>query len=243
MDAKKWMLAISCLIFAVLNGSGVRAEAPQSACISCHKVLGGTLAMPVTNWQHSVHHLEKVGCDRCHGGDATVQVGNVFTLTGQQFAAIKAASMSQAKGFLGKPSGQVMFDVCSRCHAPMVAMYTQSIMGKAYLQNKGGPSCTRCHNAHNNVMPAVPKVCMQCHKDTSGFTEINPMDVTPATITQLSRIRVRLAGQTIEGARPAVAPGFTGGLHAYEVGLMAFGGILVLFLICYAVYVILEKEK
>lgn len=243
MGAKKWVLAVSWMIFAVLNGSGVRAEAAHSACISCHRVLGGTLAMPVTHWQHSVHHLEKVACDSCHGGDATVTVENVFTLTGPQFAAIKAASMSQAKGFVGKPSGRVMFDVCARCHASMVTMYAESMMGKAYLQNQGGPSCTLCHHAHNNIMPAVPKVCVQCHKDTSGFTEINPMDVTPATITQLSRIRVRLAGQSIEGARPAVAPGFAGELRAYEVGLMAFGGVLVLFLICYVVYVVLEKEK
>jgi len=98
----------------------------------------------VTDWKISIHHQNGITCDLCHGGNAEVEV-NVKQLSGEQFAAKQAAAMSLDHGFIGKPSGQAMFDMCANCHPDTVARYAESIMGKAYLANKGGPSCTTCH--------------------------------------------------------------------------------------------------
>jgi Zn finger protein HypA/HybF involved in hydrogenase expression len=243
VNAKSWIWAVGWMVFLVLSASASQAEQSQIACITCHESLFGPFKKPVTDWKGSIHAQHGVTCDRCHGGNPKVVVGKVLQLPPTQFAARKAAAMSPAHGFVGKPSGQALFNMCAKCHSPTVKMFASSIMGKAYLHKKGGPSCVTCHHAHHNVIPAVPKVCAQCHHDTTGFTQINPMNVTHATFVHLSRIRIRLAKEKTEGTRPAVAPRFTGELGSYQIGLLAFGGVIFLFLIGCIIYMILEKER
>ena len=129
-------------------------------------------------------------------------------LSGDEFAAIQSAAMSKALGFVGKPSGQAMFSMCEQCHSASVRRFADSIMGNAYLQNKGGPSCVTCHHAHRNVVSAVPETCSECHKETTGFAQIDPMNVTDATIAQLSRIRIQVAEEKTRGPDPRWLPGF-----------------------------------
>jgi Zn finger protein HypA/HybF involved in hydrogenase expression len=241
VNEKRWVWAVCWMVFALLNASGVRAEKTPSACITCHEALGGPFAEPITEWKGSVHYQHDIACDSCHGGNAGVVVGDALQLSGAEFEAKQSAAMSEAHGFVGKPSGEAMFKICARCHPASVRMYADSIMGKAYLQNKGGPSCVTCHNAHLNIMPEVPASCSSCHQDTTGFAQIDPMNVTDATIAQLSKIRIRLAGEKTLGSRPSLAPQFPGEMDSYQVGLLAFGAIIFLFLLGYAVYEILEK--
>lgn len=243
MNAKSWMWALCWMVFLVLSASASRAEQTRIACITCHKALGGFFAKPIAEWKGSIHHQNGVTCDRCHGGNAKVKVGNVRQLSPTKFAAIQSAAMSKAHGFVGKPSGRALFSMCAQCHSATVRMFASSIMGKAYLHKKGGPSCVTCHHAHRNVIPAVPKTCSKCHKDTTGFTQIDPMNVTDATIVQLSRIRIRLAREQTQGTRPSLAPRFPGEMGSYQIGLAAFGGVIFLFLIGCIVYMILEKER
>ncbi len=235
-----WILG--WLVFLVLNAAGAGAAPTPSACISCHKTLGGELSRPVTDWQKSVHYHNGITCDLCHGGDAEVVVGQALQLSATQFAAKKAAAMAKSQGFVGRPSGRAMFDMCAQCHPDTVGNYAGSIMGKAYLDNQGGPSCISCHQAHNNIIPAVPAICAGCHKDTTGFDRIDPMNVTPATIAQLATIRIQLAGEKARGDRPGLAPRFPEELESYQIGLVAFGGVVVLFLIGWLIMAILEKE-
>jgi Zn finger protein HypA/HybF involved in hydrogenase expression len=243
VNAKSWMWAVCWMVFLVLSASATHAEQTQIACITCHEALGGALSKPIADWKGSIHYQHGITCDLCHGGNAKVVVGNVRQLPPTEFAAILSAAMSKEHGFVGKPSGQALFNMCARCHSATVKMFASSIMGKAYLQKRGGPSCVTCHTAHHNVIPAVPKVCAKCHKDTTGFTQINAMNVTHATFVNLSKIRIRLAKEKTEGTRPAVAPRFTGELGSYQIGLLAFGGVIFLFLIGCIIYMILEKER
>jgi hypothetical protein len=227
----------------VLFGAVVRAAQEPGACVTCHSFLGGALAQPVAEWNASIHRQNGITCDLCHGGDAGVDVGNPEKLAAQQFEERRSRAMSKSHGFIGKPSGKEMFAMCARCHADSVERYAGSIMGRAYLGGKGGPSCVACHNAHNNIIPAVPKVCEGCHKDTAGFDRIDPMNVSEATINDLSRIRIGLAEEKAKGARPGLAPGFPEDLDPYQIGLLAFGGVLLMFIIGYLVYVTLEKRR
>jgi len=243
VNAKRWLWGVCWMVFLVLSASATHAEQTQIACITCHEALYGKFSKPVTNWKGSIHSQHGITCDRCHGGNAKVVVGKVLQLSPTKFAAIKSAAMSTAHGFVGKPSGQALFNMCAQCHSATVRMFASSIMGKAYLNKKGGPSCVTCHHAHHNAIPAVPKVCAQCHHDTTGFTQIDPMNVTDATIMNLSKIRIRLAKEKTEGTRPPLAPGFSGELGSYQIGLLAFGGVIFLFLIGCVIYMILEKES
>ena len=116
-------------------------------------------------------------------------------------------------------------------------------MGRAYLENKGGPSCIACHQAHRNSMPEVPRVCQSCHKDTAGFDQIDPMDVTSSTVNALSGIRIKLAQAKMIGKQPPFIPEFPEDLDAFQIGFVAFGAVLILFVIGYIVYVVLEQRR
>lgn len=230
------------IIMALMTVSAAAQQAPN-ACIACHGFLGGELSKPVTEWKGSVHQQNGITCDLCHGGDAGINLSDINRLSPQQFVDIQARAMSKSHGFVGKPSGRKLFDLCGQCHAASVERYAGSIMGKAYLGNRGGPSCVTCHNAHKNIIPEVPKVCESCHKDTSSFDQIDPMNVTESTLNELSRIRIRLAEEKARGARPSLIPEFPEELGSFQIGFIAFGIVIVVFILGYIVYLTLEKRK
>ncbi len=243
MNKNNTLLTLFLAAVFVLCGVGARAEQKPSACVICHTFLGGELGRPVKEWTGSIHQLNGITCDLCHGGDASVDVGNVQNLAGQEFANKMSQAMSKARGFIGKPSGKELFSVCARCHRPSVDRDAKSIMGRAYLDGKGGPSCVTCHQAHRNSMPDVPKVCESCHKDTSGFDQIDPMDVTESTVNALSGIRIKIAQEKTTGQKPPFIPEFPSDLDAFQIGFVAFGAVFVLFVIGYFIYRVLEKRE
>jgi hypothetical protein len=243
MSKRSRVLAPCWALVFLLFGTGAGAEQGPGACGSCHTPLGGQLARPIAEWNASVHHQVGVTCESCHGGDAAVDVGNVMKLTPQEFEDRRSRAMSIARGFVGKPSGKAMFAMCARCHANSVDRYASSIMGVVYLDGKGGPSCVTCHNAHNVVIPAVPKVCEACHKDTTGYNRIDPMNVTEATVNELSTIRIGLAEAKVKGAKPGLVPEFPEDLDSYQIGLLAFAGVFVMFGIGLLIYAALEGRR
>jgi hypothetical protein len=226
----------------VFYAPGALAQQAVMACVTCHEFLGGELARAVLEWKGSVHQQNGITCDLCHGGNPGVVIGNPGQLSAAQFADSQSRAMSTARGFIGKPTGKAMFDMCGKCHAESVARYEASIMGKSYLANKGGPSCINCHNAHNNVIPDVPGVCKSCHSDTTGFDQIDPMNVTQSTINELSGIRIQLAEEKAKGTRPRLTPVFPEDLDSYQIAFVAFGAVVVVFVVGYVIYVTLEKR-
>ncbi len=240
---KKHVSVLICTVVFVLCGGVVRAAQDAEVCITCHTYLGGELAQPVTKWRGSVHDQNGITCDYCHGGNAAIDVGDITQLSGPEFDKLQSRAMSKSNDFIGIPAGREMFDMCGQCHDESVARYAGSIMGRAYLDNKGGPSCVACHNAHDNIMPAVPKSCESCHKNTAGFDRIDPMNVTKATINELSGIRIELAETKTKGVRPALVPEFPEEMDTYQIGVMAFGAVIVVFLFGCLVYAVLEKRK
>ncbi len=236
-------MAFLTIVLSLIAATGVSAQEKTIACVICHEYLGGELARPVKEWKGSLHQQNGITCDLCHGGDPAVDIGNIRQLSSSQFADRQARAMSKSHGFIGKPAGKQLFDVCGRCHEASVDRYAGSIMGKAYLGGKGGPSCVVCHGTHNNVIPQVPKVCSGCHKDTTGFEQIDPMSVSESTIAELSRIKIKLASEKTRGARPAFLPEFPEDLGSFQIGFVAFGAVIALFLIGCLIYVILEKRR
>ena len=198
------------------------------SCVNCHKTLGGELAKPVAEWTGSVDQQNGITCDMCHGGDPT--------------ATTMDKAMSKEHGFIGAPHGQAQFEACRKCHGTEVAEYEKSIMGKAYLEGKGGPSCAKCHGPHHNAIPEVPQLCKSCHKDTTGFDQIDPMNVTASTVQMLSKMKIKLGEQKVAGTRPSVVPKISEDLDPYKIGLIAFGGAIFVFILGYFIYLILEKR-
>jgi hypothetical protein len=58
------------------EGAATREAAPfaENACVQCHRTLAGRSAEIVDlEWARSVHYENNIGCDGCHGGDASAE--------------------------------------------------------------------------------------------------------------------------------------------------------------------------
>lgn len=135
----------------VLAGEG---EAPkESACISCHRDLGGELAAPVELWEKSFHRKMGNNCEGCHGGDPNDPVD----------------AMNPAKGFVGAPKPTGIPDFCGKCHVGVVENFKKSPHYTAFLS---GPNCVTCHKSHDVQRASFDLIsedlCSRCHSYDNG---------------------------------------------------------------------------
>jgi nitrate/TMAO reductase-like tetraheme cytochrome c subunit len=133
------------------------AGAQQSRCADCHfSRPDAPAADHLANWDHSAHGRNNVGCERCHGGDAT---------TFEPFLAHRNVLNS------ANPASPVnrrnLSATCGVCHAgPFVAF--QKSRHFALLENGDAraPVCSTCHGGVGSRRPsarALETQCAQCH--------------------------------------------------------------------------------
>jgi hypothetical protein len=161
----------------------VRAASAQGgggdSCRSCHAALTvERLAAPVKTFEEDVHAARGFGCVDCHGGDPTVA---------------GFGAMDPKKGFVGRPVGREVIQVCGRCHSDATFMkrynpalrvdqaaeYATSVHGQRLLTmgDHKVATCASCHPAHrirppddprSSVNPVnVARTCGTCHADTT----------------------------------------------------------------------------
>jgi Cytochrome c554 and c-prime len=167
------------VLLAAMGWSGsAAAQAPVESCITCHLETGDErLVKPAKDFAEDIHAAKGFGCVACHGGDG-------------KEAGMEA--MDPAKGYIGKPTGPQVLQVCGRCHADarfmkrynpslrvdQVAEYATSIHGRR-LKELGDPrvaTCASCHAAHAIRPPSDPRssvhplqvadTCGRCHADS-----------------------------------------------------------------------------
>jgi len=131
------------------------ASAQGTRCADCH------LANPdapghLYAWERSAHGQNNVGCQACHGGDAT---------TFESFAAHRGILNS------GNPSSPVnrknIPRTCGTCHSgPFVAYQSSRHLALLEAGNEDVPVCTTCHSsvAAQMLSPrALESRCQRCH--------------------------------------------------------------------------------
>jgi predicted CXXCH cytochrome family protein len=153
------------------------ARAPQESCVACHIETGDDRLMnPVKSFPGDIHATKGFGCSVCHGGDPK---------------AAGMEAMDPGKGYIGKPKGVQIVQVCGRCHADarfmkqynpalrvdQVAEYESSVHGRRLreLSDPKVATCASCHPAHaikpksdpaSTVHPLhVADTCGRCHAD------------------------------------------------------------------------------
>jgi hypothetical protein len=145
--------AIACTLwFSVFVN---RAAAQGNRCADCH------LANPdapghLFAWDRSAHGQNGVGCDACHGGDAS---------TFESFAAHQGILNS------GNPSSPVnranIPRTCGSCHSgPFVAFQSSKMYALLATGNPDVPVCTTCHSAVGGILlspRALESRCEKCH--------------------------------------------------------------------------------
>ncbi len=145
-------LILACLITvgSAEASEGGPKEEKVSACISCHRELGGKMAEPVHLWENSIHHQMGNNCEGCHGGDPNDP----------------ADAMSPAKGFVGAPKPENVAEFCGKCHVGVKENYMKS-PHHAAAQQGAGPNCVTCHHSHDVQRASFELInetlCTQCH--------------------------------------------------------------------------------
>ncbi len=173
------LLTVPALVWLPLVCQSAHAQEPDvDNCVACHGVLDDArLSNPVGQFSDDIHAQRGFGCVACHGGDATVA---------------GFEGMDPAKGFVGRPHGRMLLDVCGRCHSDagfmrrynpslrvdQVTEYLTSIHGQRLLQMGDTlvATCSSCHPAHNVRPPTdaqssvhplnVAGLCGTCHADS-----------------------------------------------------------------------------
>ncbi len=130
-----------------------RPRVEQTVCIDCHDsdlMKPEYRAIPA-EWRKSVHYLNGVSCQDCHGGDPKDA----------------ARSMTPQGGFVGVPKPKEVPDFCGKCHLGIKENYLEGGHGKALMTTGSGPSCVLCHHSHDIQKASIgiidPKLCGICH--------------------------------------------------------------------------------
>jgi len=153
--APTWLaaLALSASVW------GAMAQEQGGSCVACHQNFGDDrLGKPVKEFAADIHSARGFGCISCHGGDA-------------QDPGMTA--MDRAKGYIGKPQGQQIIQVCGRCHSDarfmrqynpslrvdQVTEYYTSVHGQRLNERADAKvaTCVSCHAAHSIRAPSDPR--------------------------------------------------------------------------------------
>lgn len=140
----------------------------NNTCVQCHAQLTEPLMVSSKHleWQFSAHEAKGVGCEKCHGGDATAK-----DKTKAHAGILPSSNIDSRLSMRNQP------DTCGACHQNILDEFRKS---SHYKQLKGiglGPSCGNCH-AHMATQvvyesAATADLCARCH-DSINFMQPRP---------------------------------------------------------------------
>jgi hypothetical protein len=154
-----WFLALAAAL----------ASAPafaQSHCADCHYArLGAPWPAHLTDWELSAHGKSGVGCEKCHGGDAS---------TFEPFLAHQGVLNSSNPA--SPTHRQNIPKTCGGCHpGPDVAFQGSKHNQLLRSGDAQAPTCLTCHDpvaAHLLSPKALAGTCNGCHGE--GKTAARP---------------------------------------------------------------------
>jgi len=145
------------LVALAVLAADTSVSAQQSRCADCHFAnMQESFAHHVNEWDLSAHGRERVGCETCHGGDAS---------TFENFLAhrdIRRPNDPQS------PVNHANIPrTCGSCHAgPFVEFQKSRHFALLEEGQDQGPVCTTCHgDAGSNLLSpkALENRCASCH--------------------------------------------------------------------------------
>jgi len=158
-------LGIGLAVIASLLVFGAPAHAQQSSrCADCHYAQNTVPAQDhLYDWDRSPHARNNVGCEKCHGGNASV-----FEASLAHRGILNSADKKSPVHRTNLPA------TCGACHVgPFVAFQESRHYELLKSGDEHGPTCSTCHDAvaGNLLSPkGLEKQCSQCH----GPKEVAP---------------------------------------------------------------------
>lgn len=219
-----WM-SVALALLPITVGTGL--QPPQTAlanpCAACHLRLAWTQSATthVDQWVTSRHAFYRVGCEKCHGGDAT---------TSDEAAAhrgvVKSADPSSAVHRMALSA------TCGRCHPSEGRAFARSAHQKLLLRGDVvAPTCTSCHSSMAADVPssaALESQCLHCHHDDRrdrAHVAKRQLEDVKRLRTSLNRAKLEIAAIREPDRRTSLTARWTdadGSLRAVVAGLHAF---------------------
>ena len=148
---------ISGVILTCVLGFVAPAFSQQSRCADCHfSRPDAPRADHLSDWDHSAHGRNNVGCEKCHGGDAT---------TFESFLAHR--NILHSTNPASPVNRKNLSATCGTCHAgPFVAFQKSRHFSLLEKGDNRVPVCSTCHGEAGYRRPsarALETQCAQCH--------------------------------------------------------------------------------
>lgn len=165
----------------------------ESRCADCHFANPDAPGSAhINDWDHSAHARNNVGCEKCHGGDATT-----------------FESFSAHQGVLNghNPASPVHYRnlprTCGHCHLGPLAEFQKS---KHYeLLRSGserGPTCSTCHGEVGARLLSPKGLAAQCEQCHGGGKRAPRPDYPPQG--KLMQEGIREVRALLDQARPLI---------------------------------------
>jgi hypothetical protein len=158
-------LSTATALMVSLLISAVPASAqPNSRCADCHFAQNNIPAPDhLFDWDRSPHGRNRVGCEKCHGGNSTV-----FESALAHRGVLNSGNTKSPVNRANLPA------TCGGCHVgPFVAFQDSRHYDLLKKGEPYGPTCSTCHDAVAGQLlspTALEKQCGRCH----GAGEVAP---------------------------------------------------------------------
>lgn len=133
------------VVLAAFVGRTQAAAQSTDSCIACH-----SRDQVVTIYRTSAHGKMSIGCEGCHGGDASQT----------------DKSRAHAGDFVAKPDTAATLEMCGRCHRQPLEFFKGS-RHVAARPNAPRLDCVECHGVHGIGAASEsfrwPQYCAGCH--------------------------------------------------------------------------------
>lgn len=194
---RRQLVVLFALTLCAVAAPSAAQSGVVTACENCHRDhADARLSSPARAFSAAdVHRESGFSCVDCHGGDP------------KETDKVKAKAPST--GFRGKPAGQTVIAVCSRCHSDATVMrkfapkqridqaaeYVTSVHGQQLAKGDTKvATCVSCHSAHgvrrvgdaqSPVYPLnVAATCTRCHADPTRMAGYKLPDGSPLPTDQ-----------------------------------------------------------
>lgn len=190
------ILRIGAVVFALVFGAlfVASADAQTSRCADCHianqQAAGpnwsGFALRHLQDWDFSPHSRNNVGCEKCHGGDAT---------TFEKFQAHR--DILPARSPASPVNGVNLPRTCGACHTgPFVSFQKSAHYELLRSGDDRGPTCSTCHGevgAYLLSPASFENQCNSCHGPDRPQPRPGRAEDARMLMTEVRSVRTQLS--------------------------------------------------
>jgi hypothetical protein len=206
------MMVLRVLTIVSCLAAPLAAAWEDNQCVQCHESqnLPISLGHSFDEWRASSHARAGIGCEKCHGGDASA--------TDQSTAHRNVEPASDVQSMVHTSR---LVTTCGTCHPKEREAYEQTVHARQVSDRQGGATCSTCHGSMATSLPSPADLrsrCAVCHDKPVLAQEA--LSVLAAAKVQLFRTR-----RAIQAVGDKDAEWYAGTLQRFHKMEQAYGEI------------------